>query len=144
MQAAVEALVERSRRHGIEVDVSVELAGERGPEARRLSNELETALYRTTQEALTNATKHGQATRAVVEISEQGEEVKLLVRDNGSGFDPGDPVEGFGLLGMQERVSLLGGELHIDSAPQRGTTVRARIPVQRGLTEPKRSISGLP
>jgi signal transduction histidine kinase len=131
LQAAVEALVERGQRHGIEVDVSIQLAYKRGLARTRLSDELETALYRIIQEALTNAGKHGQATRAVVEIHEEGDEVHLLVRDDGRGFDAEQKREGFGLLGIHERVALLDGELEIDSAPERGTVIRARLPARR-------------
>jgi len=129
--AAIEALAERNVRHGLEVDVSIELPNEQGSEPERLSGELESALYRIIQEALTNAAKHGRASRAVVEICEQSGEVSLLVRDNGSGFDPGAKSEGFGLLGMHERVALLGGELQVASSLDGGTTIRARLPVQR-------------
>jgi signal transduction histidine kinase len=130
VQAAIEALAERNARHGIEVDVSIELAHEQGSEPQRLSDELESSLYRLTQEALTNAAKHGKASRAVVEVSERSGEVSLLVRDNGGGFDPAAKSEGFGLLGMHERVALLGGELQVASSPGGGTTIRARLPVQ--------------
>jgi signal transduction histidine kinase len=131
IQAAIEALTERNARHDLEVDVSIELDHERGSEAQRMSGELESALYRLTQEALTNASRHGKASRAVVEIREHSGEVRLLVRDNGSGFDPKAKSEGFGLLGMHERVALLGGELEVESSLDGGTTIRAQLPVQR-------------
>jgi signal transduction histidine kinase len=130
IQAAIEALAERNGRHGLEVDASIELAHEQGGEPQRMSGELESALYRIVQEALTNAAKHGKASRAVVEIREHSGDVRLLVRDNGGGFDPQAKSEGFGLLGMSERVALLGGELHIESSPDGGTTIRAQLPVQ--------------
>ncbi len=133
--AAVEALAERASRHGIEVDVSIDLAQGDGipthPESARHTPELETAIYRIVQEALTNAAKHGGARRAVVEIREEGETVHLEVRDDGGGFDPTVETDGFGLLGMHERVELLDGTLQLDSAPGRGTAVRASFPVQR-------------
>jgi signal transduction histidine kinase len=131
VEAAIEALAERNARHQLDVDVSIELADEQGSASQRLSGELESALYRLIQEALTNATKHGKASRAVVEIREQSGEVRLLVRDNGSGFDPRAKSEGFGLLGMHERVALLGGELQVESSFDGGTTIRARLPAQR-------------
>jgi signal transduction histidine kinase len=131
MQAAVEALAERCAHQGIEVDVSVELAYERGLESKRHTPELETAVYRIVQEALTNAVKHGNAKRAVVDIAGEPRMVHLSVRDDGTGFDPDTQVEGFGLLGMHERVALLGGELHIESGPGGGTQVRADIPTHR-------------
>jgi signal transduction histidine kinase len=124
--AAIEALAERVSRRGIEVDVSVELAAEGDA---RLGGELETALYRVVQEALTNAVKHGHATRAVVEVSQAPGSVRLSVRDNGTGFDPQSPSEGFGLPGMRERIALLDGELEITSSDRSGTTVAARIPL---------------
>ena len=79
--------------------------------------ELETALYRITQEALTNATKHGHATRIVIEIREDPTTVHLTVRDDGNGFDPNAQSDGFGLLGMRERAELLDGELQIERHP---------------------------
>ncbi len=131
VRAALEGLTERAARHGIEVDVSVELHEEDGRESARHTSELETAVYRLVQEALTNATKHGGATRAVVEVREDATGVHLSVRDDGSGFDPGEATDGFGLLGMHERVELLGGELTIVSEPGSGTVVRASLPSQR-------------
>jgi two-component system, NarL family, sensor histidine kinase DevS len=135
VQAAIESLAERTARHGIEVDVSVELADEQGATSERLASDLEIAVYRMTQEALTNAGKHGHASRAVVEISEDNDSLRLLVRDNGRGFDPSEKSEGFGLLGMSERVTLLGGELEVESSPGTGTTIRARLPVRRASGE---------
>ncbi len=133
VQAALEGLAERTMRHGLEVDVSIDLAYEQGRADTRHAPEVETALYRIVQEALSNATKHGGAKRAVVEITEQNATVWLSVRDDGAGFDPEAAVEsgGFGLMGMRERVELLGGELRLDSAPGSGTTVHVSIPAQR-------------
>ena len=130
-QVAIEALAERATRRGLEVDVSIDLAYERSERPTRLFAELEIALYRIVQEALSNAHKHGQAQRAVIEIHEDEESVHLSVRDDGSGFDPNAHTSGFGLLGMRERVHLLGGSLSVDSAPGSGATVRASIPAQR-------------
>ncbi|HXW58116.1 MAG TPA: GAF domain-containing sensor histidine kinase [Solirubrobacteraceae bacterium] len=134
VQAAIEALAQRSARNGLEVEVSVELAYEQGHEPSRLHEDIETALYRIVQEALTNATKHGHAKRAIVEISEDGEQVDLRVRDDGEGFDTHAKRDGFGLLGISERVALLGGELSIESSPGKGTVISARIPVKRAVS----------
>lgn len=131
VQAALEGLAERSLRHGLDVDMSIELADERDIQASRHPPEVETAIYRIVQEALTNASKHGAAKRAVVEISEQDATVHLSVRDDGAGFDPDAETDGFGLLGMRERVELLGGRLLLDSTPGNGTTITASIPVQQ-------------
>lgn len=126
--AAIQALGERAERHGIDVDMSIELDED---EARH-SPEVETAMYRIVQEALTNATKHGKAKRAVVEVHEDDVEISLRIRDDGEGFDPSAHTEGFGLLGMQERVQLLDGSVEVASAPGQGTTVEARFPIRRG------------
>ncbi|HTZ64896.1 MAG TPA: GAF domain-containing sensor histidine kinase [Solirubrobacteraceae bacterium] len=142
VRAAIETLADRNAREDLEIDMSVELGHEQGQESTRMSGELETALYRITQEALTNATKHGQATRVVVEIHEDPTTVHLTVRDNGRGFDPDAQSDGFGLLGIHERTELLGGELQIESTPGKGTTLSARLPVQRRTEQSTRARPG--
>lgn len=139
VKAAVETLAERNAYGSLEIDASIELAYEQGQKSTRLSDELETALYRITQEALTNATKHGEATRVVVEIHEDPTTVRLTVRDNGHGFDPDTRSDGFGLLGIRERTELLDGELQISSAPGKGATLSVRLPVQRRTEDPTRA-----
>lgn len=128
---AVEALTERAGRQGLEIDTSIEFADERADEPNRRASELETAIYRIIQEALTNATKHGHATRAVVEVHEGPATVELTVRDDGDGFDPATNTSGFGLLGMRERVQLLRGMIAVESSPGDGATVTASFPIQR-------------
>jgi signal transduction histidine kinase len=129
--AAIQALCERAERQGIDVDVSIELAYEEGREGGRHLPEIETAMYRIVQEALTNAAKHGVARRAIVEVHEDDTNVHVSVRDDGSGFDPSEHTDGFGLLGMYERVQLLDGSLEVNSSPGSGTTVEASFPVKR-------------
>jgi two-component system, NarL family, sensor histidine kinase DevS len=129
--SAIQTLGERAIRQGMEVDMSIDLAYEAGRAAQRHTPELEIAMYRLVQEALTNAAKHGKAARAVIEIREDETDVRITVRDDGDGFDPQAQTDGFGLLGMHERVQLLEGSLHIASAPGKGTTVAATLPVQR-------------
>jgi signal transduction histidine kinase len=130
IKAAIEALAERAARHGIDVDVSIELDDD--DDSERLSGELETSVYRVVQEALTNATKHGHAKRAVIEVIQHDGRIELLVRDDGRGFDPQQGTAGFGLMGMRERVALLGGELQVASSAGSGTTVTAAMPVHHG------------
>ena len=120
----------------MEIDLNVELASEHGRAAAPLGPELETALYRVVQEALTNAAKHGEAGRAVVEVRADATTVQLSVRDDGKGFEAGTDTEGFGLLGIQERVDLLGGELLVDSSPGAGTLLSASFPAQRRFEPP--------
>lgn len=131
LAAAVAALCERAGRRGLEIDHSIELAYEQGREPTRHTAELETAVYRIIQEALTNASKHGQARRAVIQARETPTTVEISVRDDGKGFDPVTSTDGFGLLGMRERAELLHGTIHVESSPGAGTTVTATFPVQR-------------
>jgi signal transduction histidine kinase len=127
---ALRALVARSAAtSGLEIALDADLAHDAGRSPIRHTPELESALYRLVQEALTNVGKHAGATRVSVEISEDEESVHVQVRDDGTGFDPARRTEGFGLLGMRERVALLTGTLEIDSHPGLGTTVTARLPV---------------
>ncbi len=100
----------------------------------RLPAEVETALYRVAQEALTNARKHAGTTRAQVKLTCLPEKIRLEVRDFGRGFDPSTPTtngpgERVGLIGMRERVALLGGELEILSEPGAGTSAIAEVPL---------------
>lgn len=100
-----------------------------GPTAT-MPERLSGGLYRIAQEALANARRHAQARRVELRLSVAADTVSLSVADDGRGFVPDDVPEGhFGLLGMGERARLLGGELRIASAPGRGTTVEARIPL---------------
>ena len=91
--------------------------------------ELESAVYRIVQESLTNVIKHAEAEHVEIAVVEDGQ-VTVSVRDDGRGFDPSLRADGFGLLGMRERVSLVGGELRVDSEPGGGTTVTASLPAQ--------------
>jgi signal transduction histidine kinase len=131
VEAALESLAERVARSGMEIDLSLDFAFERGGEHARLPPDVETALYRIVQEALTNATKHGEAKRAAVKILEGPETVRLEIRDDGIGFDPRAETPGFGLLGMRERVELLAGELLIESVPGQGTVLSITLPPLR-------------
>ena len=131
LEAALAALCERASRHGLQIDSSIELAYEQGRQPTRHIPELETAIYRITQEALTNASKHGHAARSVIEIQENAATVELSVRDDGDGFEPTTSTAGFGLIGIRERAQLLQGTVQIASSPGHGTTVTASFPVQR-------------
>lgn len=135
LEPAVLALVDRFRSSGLDVDVDIDLAFDAGREQNRLGPELETGIYRIVQEALTNAVKHGNAKRAAVEVVEDEQAVHVSVRDDGNGFDPTAATDGFGLLGMRERVELLGGQLTIKSDPGMGTQVRVSVPPDRSGQE---------
>jgi signal transduction histidine kinase len=87
-----------------------------------------TALYRAAQEAVTNARRHGQASRVTVAVAFGADDTRLEVTDNGRGFDPSSLVEGFGLPGLRERAALLGGTVTVDSSPGAGTRVAVTVP----------------
>jgi signal transduction histidine kinase len=129
--AAIEALADRIRSRGIDVELNVDLDWEAGRADTRPDDELETAMYRIIQEAMTNGLKHSGAEMLSVEISEAEGRVSVRVRDDGQGFDPSEAPDGFGLVGMRERVELLGGSLVIEAAPGAGTAITARLPVRR-------------
>ena len=92
--------------------------------------EIGLALFRVLQEALHNAVKHSGVKRVEVQVAEQSNEVHLLVRDSGSGFDMEAVKQGrgLGLLSMQERVRLVNGAINFESKPMGGTTIRVRVP----------------
>ncbi|QEH34815.1 Oxygen sensor histidine kinase NreB [Aquisphaera giovannonii] len=100
-----------------------------GMEGCRFPPDVETALYRVLQEALTNVAKYAEARRVAVVIEHQGGRVILAVEDDGAGFDTDEAsARGrLGLLGMRERMALLGGTLELESRPGAGTTVIARV-----------------
>ena len=91
-----------------------------------------TAMFRIFQETLTNVARHAKATRTEVVLQKQQDWLVLLIRDNGRGFDQADPSlsKSLGLLGMRERAAILGGRVNISSAPGKGTTVTAWIPLR--------------
>ena len=125
---AIEALVDRRRRGGLEIASEFELS-DGGEAARILAPELETTIYRLIQEALTNVVKHARASAVRVLVRCTDREVLVEVEDDGRGFDPQARSDGFGLEGIRERVYLAGGKLELQSGEQ-GTLVRARLPAR--------------
>lgn len=106
----------------------------RGFTDNRIRAEAETHLYRIMQEALNNVVKHANATHVSILLEWNENDVMMIVEDNGKGFSVDDidshreNQNGFGLSGMRERATLLGGELQIESVPEIGTTVYVRVP----------------
>jgi signal transduction histidine kinase len=126
---ALEALTDRAAAvNGLEVLLELDLGYESGRESTRPSPAVETTIYRLVQEALTNAVKHAKATRLTVSVSEASGQIDIEVSDDGTGFDPDASLEGFGLIGMRERVSLMDGTFSVESNQGAGTAVRCRIP----------------
>ena len=120
LPAALEA---QARRAPIPVDVRPDGVG-------RYPQEIEAAAYFCVLEALQNVAKYANASRAVVELSSAGGALGFSVADDGVGFDPKAKVYGTGMRGMADRLSALGGDLRIESAPGAGTSVIGRIPVR--------------
>jgi len=129
LATAIRQQVEALRHEDWQVGYEEDLGDERLPLA------VETALFRVAQEALTNARKHAQTTRAHVELRRHLGIVCLRVRDWGDGFDlsvaaaQAVPGERVGLSGMRERVALLGGNFEVSSRPGFGTLVEAEVPL---------------
>jgi len=103
---------------------------------QRVQPEIETIVFRIAQEALTNVAKHAEASQVTVQIGFAEKVLNLEVRDNGRGFVPhnafettGGSHQAWGLLGMQERVALVGGSCVVHSEPGKGTAVQVSIPI---------------
>ncbi len=94
----------------------------------RLPIEMETSIYRIVQESLTNIARHAQATAASVIIDRRGSTMRIIVEDNGIGFDPGMAHNSLGLQGIRERAALFGGRLTIETQPGQGTSLFIEIP----------------
>lgn len=110
------------------VGMSLEIEGE----AKRLSSEVEIALFRIAQEAISNVVKYARASRVLIRLQFSSDSVGLEIEDDGCGFRPVEMMatgRGLGLLGMRERALLLGGEVTVSSEPGKGTLVAARLPV---------------
>ena len=143
LAAALEALARRAQAiDGLEVKTEIQIgAGDEddlaGNGSRRLDPELESTIYRVVQEALTNVSRHAQATKAVIGVSERDGVLCASVTDDGRGLPDstrlgprGDGLEGgFGMSGMRERAELVRGELEWAPAPERGTVMRLTVPL---------------
>lgn len=134
LHAAFRWLVEDARqRFRLAVKLRVDGIEETVSE-NRCSSLHETALFRIAQESLTNVARHAHAHHVSISLTQEHDHFCLQVSDDGCGYDPVQHTSGFGIFGMRERTRLLGGSLHIQSSPGRGTTVEAKIPLY-GVTE---------
>ncbi len=113
---------EVSKRTGMLVDTVEENVSDNLPEEHK------TCVYRIVQEALNNSSKHAYAKNARVTVRQEPNHLRVSIEDDGKGFDP-SRVRGLGLVGMNERVSQLGGVLKVDSDPTRGTCLRVDLPL---------------
>jgi signal transduction histidine kinase len=95
----------------------------------RLAGDVETAVYRIVQEALTNVVRHANATRVDILLERRGDVLIVVVEDNGIGMDLQELTKGqLGVVGMYERAEMLGGKVTVESAPGKGTTVFLEVP----------------
>jgi signal transduction histidine kinase len=124
--AALERLAETfAEQTGIGVHVEAALGD------ARLTPEVETAVYRIVQEALTNVIKHAQAGTVSLVLTRKGDQVVTVIEDDGRGFDPAQAEDArLGLVGMRERIALVDGRLSVESRPGEGTTIVAEVPAQ--------------
>jgi signal transduction histidine kinase len=101
----------------------------------RLSTDVETMYFRICQEALSNTARHGNARHVDIGLRREGDQVELVIADDGNGFDyaslqsPAARQKHFGLVSMRERANLAGGTFHVETAPGRGTRIRVSVPV---------------
>jgi PAS domain S-box-containing protein len=126
LEEALERLgIEVSRAHGFVVDLH-----STGPREPRLPEGVEIALYRMAQEALTNASKHASPKSVSILVHRTPSEVRLVVEDDGKGFDASETLSEtqLGLVGMRERAHLIGGSMTVESSPGNGTTICVSIP----------------
>jgi signal transduction histidine kinase len=115
---------EISRRSDMEVEVHSQNVSE------DLGDETKVTIYRLVQEALNNAATHASAKNAKVTIAQNPDKITVEITDDGHGFDPARQ-RGMGILGMEERVRRLGGTFTIESAPGKGATVKAELPLHK-------------
>ncbi len=129
LNEAMKALIDEwASRRKIIVNFNVVGAG------RLLPVRIEVGLYRILQEALTNIGRHAQAHHVNVQLMVMPEQIRLQITDDGRGFDPDQvPANHFGLIGMNERVKLLSGILHISSSPGAGTELEVSVPLEANL-----------
>lgn len=134
LEAALQRYIkEYTKKYGIEVDIHAS-----GLENLRLPPRIETAFYRIVQEALTNIVKHAQAKNVGVIMERRNGNLVLIIEDDGKGFNVQEVLQAqlqekrLGLFGMEERVSLLGGNLTIESEVDFGTTLFINVPIEDG------------
>ncbi len=127
--AALDDLADELRESGITVATVID------PAIDTIPPELQTTVYRVLQESLNNTRKHSGCGQVEVTVSRVGNQIELVVQDHGSGFDQSKTdSDGFGLMGIRERVRLAGGDCRVETAPGEGTCVSARLPLKAPST----------
>ena len=110
------------RRHGVRVDIL------RDHMEDRLAGDVEAAIYRIVQEALTNVARHAQATRCRIYLQRLPHTLLVTIEDDGVGFDPSATPRGLGLISIRERVAQVRGELRLEATPGKGTRLTVEVP----------------
>jgi signal transduction histidine kinase len=118
-----------TRSTGIHIDVDAEELPDDLPEQHKI------CIFRLVQEALNNVCRHASANQAGIAVKTAGRRLSVVVRDNGRGFSR-QRNRGLGLLGIEERVTGLGGSVRIDSEPGTGTTLEAWLPLPQRFSSP--------
>jgi signal transduction histidine kinase len=128
---AIKKLADEFKKHG-GATCMLQLA----EEPIDLDEDQTVTIFRIVQESLTNVTRHAEASRVEITLSQSMDDLIVEVRDDGKGFDPACAAmrKSFGLLGMRERATVLGGSIDIVSVPRHGTVVSVRIPMQRTVS----------
>ena len=124
---ALRSLIDQQGRRA---SVEMRLSAENVPES--LDAKVQTTCFRIAQEAITNALRHAHATRVEVDLRRDDENLRLVIRDNGTGFDVESAqaqAVGLGLIGIKERAALLGGRVRIISSPNKGTSIEVSLPL---------------
>jgi signal transduction histidine kinase len=130
LESALERQADRLRAGG-GTNVEIAMAG-LPPD---LPEEVEIAVFRVVQEALTNVQRHAHARNVGVLVTTKGDRIRVLVEDDGVGFTPADPTDRLGLTGMRERIALIGGEVTVESSPGKGAVIVVEIPLRGGTAE---------
>ena len=131
LAAALEWRVDEfNKQEGVQASITIDGM------AQRLPREMELVLYRVGQEALSNISRHAAASEVHVVLQRRSAHCILQVTDNGAGFDPAGVSardgHGLGLVGMRERIAMIGGELEVASQPGAGAQITARVPWSNG------------
>ena len=131
LPSALNALADRFRSvFEVELEIDEAVAELESPVKPGLEEPVRLALYRVAEEALGNVAKHSEAAQARVSVALlSSEEIRLVIQDNGQGFDPAVAARGHGLLSMEDYVTALGGTLEMKSGDGSGTTVKVLIPI---------------
>ncbi len=124
LRAALEHYLTNAQERLPQVRIASTLEGD----LDSLGEAVSVTIYRIAQEGMTNVGKHSGASHVELRVTRTGSEVELAMRDDGRGADLKAATPGLGLIGMRERVEMLGGQLRIDSAPSKGFAVHARLP----------------